>query len=647
MNPFLPVSKADMKARGWDGYDFLVITGDAYVDHPTFGPAIISRVLEAEGYRVAVLAQPDWRKPSAFTALGRPRLGVLVSGGNIDSMVAHYTVAKKRRHDDAYSPGNLPGLRPDRATIVYANRVREVFGDIPLIIGGLEASLRRFAHYDYWEDKVRRSILFDSQADLLVYGMGENATREIAARLASGTPAGEITDVRGTCFAARNPAQCAYPRVECASFEAVCADKRAYAEANRIQYEEHDAVRGKAILQRHGAQLLVVNPPAMPLSTAELDFVAELPYAREPHPMYDERGGVPAIEEVRFSVAHNRGCFGACNFCSLAFHQGRMITCRSQESVVREVTALTKHPGFKGYIHDVGGPTANFRHPSCKKQLKAGMCKNRACLAPTPCPNLDADHSDYLALLRRLREIPGVKKIFIRSGIRFDYMLQDKNGEFFSELVKHHVSGQLKVAPEHCVGGVLDYMGKPHIDVYEKFRKKYDSLNQKYGMKQYLVPYLMSSHPGCTLPDAVELAEWLNRTGRQPEQVQDFYPTPGTLSTCMYHTGLDPRTMQPVYVPKDPHEKAMQRALMQWKRPEKRRLVLEALHAAHREDLIGFGKNCLLRPVGRGPAPAAEPKGRPAGRGPASAAPAAKPRSKNGWASAKPKKNARPNKKKK
>lgn len=647
MNPFLPVSKADMKARGWDGYDFLVITGDAYVDHPTFGPAIISRVLEAEGYRVAVLAQPDWRKPSAFTALGRPRLGVLVSGGNIDSMVAHYTVAKKRRHDDAYSPGNMPGLRPDRATIVYANRVREVFGDIPLIIGGLEASLRRFAHYDYWEDKVRRSILFDSQADLLVYGMGENATREIAARLASGTPAGEITDVRGTCFAAKNPAQCAYPRVECACFEAVCADKRAYAEANRIQYEEHDAVRGKAILQRHGAQLLVVNPPAMPLSTAELDFVAELPYAREPHPMYDARGGVPAIEEVRFSVAHNRGCFGACNFCSLAFHQGRMITCRSQESVVREVTALTKHPGFKGYIHDVGGPTANFRHPSCKKQLKAGMCRNRACLAPTPCPNLDADHSDYLALLRRLREIPGVKKIFIRSGIRFDYMLQDKNGEFFSELVKHHVSGQLKVAPEHCVGGVLDYMGKPHIDVYEKFRKKYDSLNQKYGMKQYLVPYLMSSHPGCTLPDAVELAEWLNRTGRQPEQVQDFYPTPGTLSTCMYHTGLDPRTMQPVYVPKDPHEKAMQRALMQWKRPEKRRLVLEALHAAHREDLIGFGKNCLLRPAGRGPAPAAEPKGKPAGRGPACAAPAAKPRSKKGWASAKPKKNARPNKKKK
>ena len=432
-------------------------------------------------------------------------------------------MAKKRRHDDAYSPGNRTGLRPDRAAIVYANKAREAFGDLPLIVGGLEASLRRFAHYDYWEDKVRRAILFDSQADLLVYGMGETATKEIAARLASGTPVEEITDVKGTAFIAKSPGACVYPKVECPSFEQVSGDKRAYAQANQIQYEEHDPIRGRAILQRHGARLLVVNPPAMPLTTAELDFVAELPYVREPHPMYDAMGGVPAIEEVRFSVAHNRGCFGACNFCSLAFHQGRIISARSHASVLREVEALTKHPGFKGYIHDVGGPTANFRHPACAKQRKAGVCKNRACLAPTPCPNLDADHTDYLTLLRQVRAVPGVKKVFIRSGIRFDYLLQDKSGEFFAELVQHHVSGQLKVAPEHCVDGVLDYMGKPHIAVYERFKQKYDRLNQRYGKQQYLVPYLMSSHPGCTMDDAVRLAEWLNRTGRQPEQVQDFY----------------------------------------------------------------------------------------------------------------------------
>ena len=651
MNGFLPVSKADMEARGWDGYDFLIITGDAYVDHPTFGCAIISRVLEAEGYRVAILAQPDWRKAEAFTTLGRPRLGVMLSAGNLDSMVAHYTAARKRRHDDAYSPGNQAGLRPDRASIVYANKVREAFGDIPIIIGGLEASLRRFAHYDYWEDKVRRSVLFDSQADLLVYGMGETATREIAARLASGTPVGEITDVKGTAFIAKDPSACAYPKVECPSYEEVRADKRQYAVANMIQYEEHDPVRGKAILQRHGERLLIVNPPAMPLTTAELDFVAELPYVREPHPMYDERGGVPAIEEVRFSVAHNRGCFGACNFCSLAFHQGRIITSRSHESVLREVEGLTHHPGFKGYIHDVGGPTANFRRPACKKQMKVGLCRGKACLAPEACPNLDADHTDYLMLLRKIRAVPGVKKVFIRSGIRFDFMQKDKSGEFFAELVKYHVSGQLKVAPEHCVNSVLDYMGKPHIEVYERFKRKYESLNQKYGKEQYLVPYLMSSHPGCTLNDAVELAQWLNRTGRQPEQVQDFYPTPGTLSTCMYYTGIDPRTMKPVYVPRDPHEKAMQRALMQWKRPEKRALVREALHRAHREDLIGFGKDCLLRPekygkpqegkqtsnrggTGKGSKPAAQKGARPQ----------AKPTRKAGWAVAKPKKNARPRK---
>ena len=655
---FLPVSREDMARRGWDSYDILIITGDAYVDHPSFGPTIIGRVLEAEGYRVAILAQPDWRTPESFTALGRPKLAVMISAGNLDSMVAHYTAAKKRRHDDAYSPGRKAGLRPDHATVVYSNRVREVFGDIPVIIGGLEASLRRFAHYDYWEDKVRRSILFDAQADILTYGMGEKASVEIVSRLASGTPVEEITDVRGTCVSIRDPGVCAYPKVEVPSFEQVSASKEDYARANMIEYNEHDPFVGKAILQRHGRDLLLVNPPAMPLTTAEMDRVAELPYVREPHPMYDDMGGVPAIEEVRFSITHNRGCFGACNFCSLAFHQGRTISARSHESVLREAERLVKHPGFKGYIHDVGGPTANFRHPSCQKQLKAGMCRNRACLSPRACPNLDADETDYLKLLREIRAIPGVKKVFIRSGIRFDYLMQDRDGEFFAELVKYHVSGQLKVAPEHCVKGVLDYMGKPHVEVYEKFRQKYERLNRKYGKEQYLVPYLISSHPGCTLDDAVRLAEWLNRSGRQPEQVQDFYPTPGTLSTCMYYTGLDPRTMQPVYVPTDPHEKAMQRALMQWKRPEKRRLVLEALRRTHREDLIGYGRECLLRPDrpadGRRPAGGGASQGpkkgsRPAGqkktaaRQAACARPAA-PVRKAGWAKPKPKKNARPRK---
>ena len=593
---FLPVSQSDMHARGWEDYDFLVITGDAYVDHPSFGPAIISRVLEAEGYRVAVMAQPDWKDPAAFTALGRPRLGVLLSAGNIDSMVAHYTVAKRRRTEDAYSPGKRPGLRPDRATIVYANRVREAFGDIPLVIGGLEASLRRFAHYDYWDDKVRRSILFDAQADLLTYGMGERATREIARRLSRGEKVETLTDIRGTAYAARDP-HCAFDAVTVPSYEAVCSDKRDYALATKIEYEEHDAIRGKAILQAHGDQMLVVNPPAMPLNQQELDHIAELPYAREVHPMYDAMGGVAAIEEVRFSAAHNRGCFGGCNFCSLAFHQGRMVTSRSHESVIREVEGFTHDPKFKGYVHDIGGPSANFRHPSCKQQLKNGMCKNRSCLAPTPCKNLDPSHSDYLQLLRKVRAIPGVKKVFIRSGIRFDYMLAEKNSEFFSDLVRYHISGQLKVAPEHCASRVLDYMGKPHFDVYLKFKEKYERLNQRYGLEQYIVPYLMSSHPGCTLEDAVELAEYLNKTGRQPEQVQDFYPTPGTLSTCMWYTEIDPRTMEPVYVAKSAHDKALQRALLQWKRPEMRRLVTEALHKAHRTDLIGYGKDCLIRPL--------------------------------------------------
>ena len=658
---FLPVSREDMEARDWWYYDFLVVTADAYVDHPSFGTAIIARVLEAEGYRVAVLAQPDWHSADAFRAMGKPRYGVMIGGGNIDSMVAHYTAAKKRRSSDAYSPGNRMGLRPDRPTIVYANRAREAFPGTPIIIGGLEASLRRFAHYDYWDDKVRRSILFDAQADLLVYGMGERATREIARRLAAGEPVGALTDVRGTAYAAAHP-EVPFPAVDVPSFEDVAASKRDYALATKVEYEEHDPIRGRAIRQAHGDRALVVNPPAMPLSREELDAVAELPYVREVHPMYEPLGGVAAIEEVRFSVTHNRGCFGGCNFCSLAFHQGRIISSRSHESVLREVEALTRHPGFKGYIHDVGGPTANFRRPACRKQMKAGLCRGRACLAPEPCPNLDADHTDYLMLLRKIRAVPGVKKVFIRSGIRFDYMLKDPSGEFFAELVKYHVSGQLKVAPEHCVDGVLDYMGKPHIAVYEKFRQKYERLNQKYGKEQYLVPYLMSSHPGCTLDDAIRLAEWLNKSGRQPEQVQDFYPTPGTLSTCMYYTGIDPRTMQPVYVPKDPHEKAMQRALMQWKRPEKRPLVREALHRAHREDLIGYGKGCLLRPskpAGAGEqaarhAPArgkqgagrAASKGKPAsGQARGAEKPRQRPAKKAGWAVAKPKKNARPRKK--
>lgn len=612
---FLPVSAEDMKARGWDGYDFLVVSGDAYVDHPSFGSTVIARLLEADGFRVAILAQPAWRDASAFRAMGRPRLGVLVGAGNLDSMVAHYTSAKKRRSEDFYSPGKKAGLRPDRASIVYCNRAREAFPGVPIILGGLEASLRRFAHYDYWEEKVRRAILFDSRADILVYGMAEYAEREIAARLASGTPVKEITDVRGTSYIASDVSGCPFPMTDCPSYEEVCADKAAYARANMIQYDEHDPVRGRAVIQRCGNRVLITTPPQMPLSTAEFDRVSELPYTRDPHPMYDGLGGVPAIDEVRFSVIHNRGCFGACNFCSLAFHQGRMVTSRSHESVIREVTAMTKHPLFKGYVHDVGGPTANFRRPSCPGQLKRGMCRGKNCLTPTPCKNLDADHSDYLALLRKLRAVPGVKKVFVRSGIRFDYLLYDKNGEFFAELVKYHISGQLKVAPEHCIDSVLGYMGKPPNAVYNRFMERYRRLNQRYDKEQYLVPYLISSHPGSTLQDAVALAEYLNRTGRQPEQVQDFYPTPGTLSTCMYYTGIDPRTMEPVYVPASFREKAMQRALLQWKRPEKRRLVLEALHEAGREDLIGYGRNCLVPP---GPAPKnggdKKPGRRPAGR---------------------------------
>lgn len=598
---FLPVSREDMICRGWYYYDFLVVTGDAYVDHPSFGSSVIARVLEAEGYRVAVLAQPRWDNKLDFTEMGRPRCGIFIGAGNLDSMVAHYTVAKKKRRQDFYSPGGEPGLRPDRATVVYANRAREAFPELPIIIGGLEASLRRFAHYDYWGDKVRRPIIFDAKADLLVYGMGETATIEIASRLASGTPVSEITDVRGMAYVTEDAYLCEYPKVECPSLEQVRSSNIAYAQSVKIQYDEHDPVTGRAVLQKCAERYLIVNPPAKPLETHELDRVAELPYTREVHPVYEDRGGVPAISEVRFSVIHNRGCFGACNFCALAFHQGRMVTSRSHESVIREVTAFTSHPEFKGYVHDIGGPTANFRRPSCQEQKKRGMCRDKNCLTPTACKRLDADHSDYLALLRKLRKIPSVKKVFVRSGIRFDYLLNDKSGDFFAELVKYHISGQLKVAPEHCINSVLDYMGKPHNEVYERFIDKYGRLNQRYGKNQFIVPYLMSSHPGSTLDDAVTLAEYLNGKGIQPEQVQDFYPTPGTMSTCMYYTGLDPRTMKPVYVPKTDHEKSLQRALLQWKRPDKRHLVLEALHKAGRRDLIGYGKYCLVRPQAHAP----------------------------------------------
>ena len=612
MNNFLPTTKEEMLQIDWYYYDFLLITGDAYIDHPSFGAAVISRLLESKGYRTAVLSQPNWNTCKDFTDMGKPRYGVFIGAGNLDSMVARYTAAKKPRSQDFYSPAAKAGLRPDRATIVYANRAREAFGsDMPIIIGGLEASLRRFAHYDYWDDKVRRSILIDSKADLLVYGMGERATAEIASRLKKKHALSEITNIPGTAYISSNPPSHKPDDSEgyikkpieymvLNSYEEVLKDKAKYARAAKAEYEEHDHVRGKGLIQPHGDKLLIVNPPAKPLNTRELDEIAELPYTREYHPKYENQGGVPAITEVRFSVIHNRGCFGACNFCALAFHQGRAVTSRSHQSVIREVQAMTKHPEFKGFVSDVGGPTANFRHPSCKKQKNHGMCRDKKCLAPKPCSQLDADHSDYTELLRKLRNIDGVKKVFVRSGIRFDYMLEDKNGEFFSELVNNHISGQLKVAPEHCIDSVLDYMGKPPIDVYERFMERYKRLNQRHGKQQYVVPYLMSSHPGSTLSDAVALAEYLNRAGRVPEQVQDFYPTPGTISTCMYYTGIDPRTMEPVYVPKTPREKALQRALLQWKRPDKKSLVIEALKKAGREDLIGYEKRCLVRPYAQG-----------------------------------------------
>lgn len=592
---FLPVSKQDMLSRGWGEVDFVYISGDAYVDHPSFGMAIITRVLENAGFKVAVLAQPDWKKDEDFLQFGTPRLGFLVSSGNIDSMVAHYTVAKKLRSTDSYSPGGKFGLRPDRAVIVYCNKIRELFGKIPIVIGGLEASLRRFAHYDYWDDKIRRSILFDSQADLISYGMGESSILEIANRLNSGEDISEITDILGTCYSV-DVRETPYGGAECPSFENVLNSKKEYAVSCRIQQDEQDAFRGKAVKQRHGSRMLVQNPPAKPLTTQELDKVYSLPYERTWHPMYAASGGVPGIEEVRFSITHNRGCFGACNFCSLAFHQGRYITTRSKESIVEEAKYLTSLPDFKGYIHDVGGPTANFRLPSCQGQEERGLCKGKKCLAPTPCPKLQVDHSEYLDILRELRSLPKVKKVFIRSGIRYDYLLKDKDDTFLREMVEHHVSGQLKVAPEHCSVAVLDKMGKPHIEAYIEFSQKYFSLSDKAGKEQYLVPYLMSSHPGSTLKDAVDLAVFLKKMNIRPEQVQDFYPTPGTVSTCMYYTGLDPYTMEEVYVAKTPHDKALQRALLQYFRPERADLVREALVKSGRRDLIGYGEKCLVKP---------------------------------------------------
>ena len=581
----MPVSRSEMLERGWYYYDFLLITGDAYVDHPSFGAAVIGRVLESYGYRVAILAQPQSIKE--FSNMGNPRIAALITSGNVDSMVANYTAAKKRRTSDEYSPAD--GLRPDRASLVYAKMTRGAFGDnITIVLGGLEASLRRFAHYDYWDDAVRQSYLIDSNADILVYGMGERTILEVAERLKRKKV---FTDVRGICYRSNEYPDGAIAVSE--SYEAVSTDKWAYCRAFMMQYNEQDAVTGRIVVQPHGDELVVQNPPAAPLSTAELDHFAKLPYTRMTHPLYKD--GIKAIEEVKFSIIHNRGCFGACSFCSITFHQGRTVSVRSHDSVLDEARTITKLPDFKGYIHDVGGPTANLRHPAC--DTNSGMCKHRTCLAPEPCPKLNTDSLDYLNLLRKLREITNIKKVFVRSGLRYDFLLLDKHDILLPELVRHHISGQLKVAPEHCALNVLKLMNKPQWSKFLEFEEKYMALNKRFGKKQFIVPYLISSHPGCTLKDAATLAETLHRCGRHPEQVQDFYPTPGTLSTCMYYTGLDPRDMTSVYVARSPKEKAMQRALLQWKRPDKRKQVIAALRQAGRGDLVGYGKGCLVRPI--------------------------------------------------
>ncbi len=593
---FLPINQKEMKARGWTEVDFVYVIGDAYVDHPSFGPAIISRILEAHGYRVAILPQPDWKDDEAIRQFGTPRLGFLVSAGNMDSMVNHYSVSKKRRQTDAFTPGGVMGKRPDYATIVYCNYIRRSFRETPIIIGGIEASLRRLAHYDYWSDKLKRSILVESQADLLSYGMGEHSIIEIAQALDAGIPVNEITFIKGTVFKVKSLER-VLDAVVLPSYDQLLEDKLNYARSFYTQYCNTDPFSGKQLAEPYGAKLFVVqNPPSYPLTTQEMDDVYALPYERTWHPSYAQAGGIPAITEVKFSLVNNRGCFGGCSFCALTFHQGRIIQTRSHDSIVQEAEMMTKDPEFKGYIHDVGGPTANFRHPACEKQLTKGVCTNKQCLFPHPCRNMKADHKDYLKLLRRLRQLPRVKKVFIRSGIRFDYVMADADDSFLQELCRYHVSGQLKVAPEHVSDPVLRMMGKPENSVYRSFVKKYQAINEKQGLKQYLVPYLMSSHPGSTLKEAVELAEYLRDLGYMPEQVQDFYPTPSTISTCMYYTGVDPRTMKPVYVPKDPHEKAMQRALIQYRDPKLYDLVEEALIRAGRRDLIGFDKKCLIRP---------------------------------------------------
>lgn len=587
MNEFLPVTADEMRERNISQFDFIYITGDAYVDHPSFGVAIVSRLLESLGFTVGIISQPDWKSDKDFRRFGKPKLCFLVTAGNIDSMVAHYTSAKKKRSDDAYTAGGVAGKRPDRAVIVYCRKIREIYGnDVAVAIGGLEASLRRFAHYDYWDDKVRPSVLLESGADLLMYGMGEHQITELSERLANGENIHNIHDIRGTCYLTEpvnTPIGCA----ECPSFEQVSQNKEAYARATKIQYDHQDEIYGKIVIQRHGKLMLVQNPPAYSLTQEELDKIYSLPYTRNYHPSYEKFGGVPGIEEVKFSITHNRGCFGYCNFCSIALHQGRRITCRSEKSVLEEAERLTHMPDFKGYIHDVGGPTANFRNPSCEKQLKSGLCKGKKCLAPTPCKALKVDHSEYLDMLRKIRKIKGVKRVFIRSGIRYDYLMEDKNDEFIRELIKYHVSGQLKVAPEHCSAVVLDKMGKPHIEAYKAFQKRFYEITKGIGKEQYLVPYLMSSHPGSTLREAVDLALFLRDNKIRPEQVQDFYPTPGTISTCMFYTGLDPYTMEKVYVPKTAEEKAMQRALLQYFRPQNREIVRKALIKAGRRDLIG------------------------------------------------------------
>lgn len=594
---FLPMNIKEVKARGWDEVDFVYVMGDSYVDHPSFGAAIITRVLEDCGYKVAVLSQPDWKNDADFLQFGKPRLGFFVTAGNIDSMVAHYTVAKRKRSDDAYTAGGKNGKRPDRAVTVYSNIIRRLYPDSVIIIGGLEASLRRFAHYDYWKNTVMPSVLFDSKADIISYGMGELQTIEMAKRLSEGYPVEALYDIRGICYAVKTSDYVPKTVVELPSYERVCESKKDYAIAARKELEEADAVRGKTLIQRHGDCILIQNPPMQPLDTKQLDYVYSLPYERWYPQCYEKLGGVPGIQEVLFSITHNRGCFGACNFCSLAFHQGRAVTVRSKQSVIDEAKSFLNDKRFKGYISDVGGPTANFRLPSCEKQKKAGLCKSRKCLAPTPCPNMQVSHTEYLDILRELRKLDGIKKVFIRSGIRFDYLMEDQSDEFFEELVKYHISGQLRVAPEHCSAAVLDRMGKPHIETYKKFCDKFYKLTGRMSKDQYIVPYLMSSHPGSTLKDAVELALFCKRENIHPKQVQDFYPTPGTISTCMFYTGIDPYTMKEVYVPKTEEEKSMQRALLQYFIPENKQKVIKALIKAGRKDLIGYDSKCLVQPM--------------------------------------------------